>query len=85
LSKDKKNSPAFCNFEFDVCLIFLLRYYGSCYRLQHVEEKKSQKRTRVTCQRRANTSKKEKHAEKSKKGERRQKKRAKIARCLIKR
>ena len=60
-----------------VFLIFLPRYYGSCYRLQHVE-KKTQKRhvkeqTVRTCQ-------------EEKKGERRQKKRkgAKIARCLIK-
>ena len=63
-----------------VFLRFLLRYYGSCYRLQHVE-KKTQKRhvKEQTCQT-ARTCRKEK------KGERRQKKRkgAKIARCLIK-
>jgi len=63
-----------------VFLIFLPRYYGSCYRLQHVE-KKTQKRhvKEQTCQT-VGTCRKEK------KGERRQKKRkgAKIARCLIK-
>ena len=63
-----------------VFLRFLLRYYGSCYRLQHVE-KKTQKRhvKEQTCQN-VGTCRKEK------KGERRQKKRkgAKIARCLIK-
>ena len=63
-----------------VFLGFLLRYYGSCYRLQHVE-KKTQKRhvKEQTCQT-VGTCRKEK------KGERRQKKRkgAKIARCLIK-
>ena len=61
-------------------LRFLPRYYGSCYRLQHVE-KKTQKRhvKEQTCQT-VGTCRKEK------KGERRQKKRkgAKIARCLIK-
>ena len=61
-------------------LVFLLRYYGSCYRLQHVE-KKTQKRhvKEQTCQT-VGTCRKEK------KGERRQKKKkgAKIARCLIK-
>ena len=63
-----------------VFLRFLPRYYGSCYRLQHVE-KKTQKRhvKEQTCQT-VGTCRKEK------KGERRQKKRkgAKIARCLIK-
>merc|ERR1712147_234164 len=69
-----------CWFVVLVFLRFLPRYYGSCYRLQHVE-KKTQKRhvKEQTCQT-VGTCRKEK------KGERRQKKRkgAKIARCLIK-
>jgi len=55
--------------------LFLLRYYGSCYRLQHVEKakKKTQKRTRHVKEDRTCRSAKKKHAEKAKKGERRQK------------
>ena len=63
-----------------VFLRFLLRYYGSCYRLQHVEKKTKKRHVKeLTCQT-VRTCRKEK------KGERRQKKRkgAKIARCLIK-
>ena len=63
-----------------VFLRFLPRYYGSCYRLQHVETKTQKRHVKEqTCQT-VRTCRKEK------KGERRQKKRkgAKIARCLIK-
>ena len=70
--------------------LFLLRYYGSCYRLQHVEKakNKTQKRTRHVKEERTWQSGKKKHAEKAKKWERRQKKRkrrkgAKIARYYL--
>ena len=48
--------------------LFLLRYYGSCYRLQHVEKakNKTQKRTRHVKEERTWQSGKKKHAEKSK-------------------
>merc|ERR1712004_21244 len=79
----RSNDVFFEIFALNVVLVFLRflpRYYGSCYRLQHVE-KKTQKRhvKEQTCQT-VGTCRKEK------KGERRQKKKkgAKIARCLIK-
>jgi len=56
----KKDFRAFCNFDFDVCRIFLLRYYGSCYRLQHVEKGKE----RNTKEDKNDMSKKNKHVKK---------------------
>jgi hypothetical protein len=59
-----------------VFLRFLLRYYGSCYRLQHVEKKTKKRHVKeLTCQT-VRTCRKEK------KGERRQKKR-KCIRWLV--
>merc|ERR1712025_173646 len=79
----KRYFGAFCNFDFDVCLIFLLRYYGSCYRLQHVEKGKERNteedKKERTCQKRETCRKSKERRKKT------EKKRAKIARCLIKR
>jgi len=58
----KKDFRAFCNFDFDVCRIFLLRYYGSCYRLQHVEKGKE----RNTEEDKNDMPKKSKHVKKEK-------------------
>jgi len=99
LSNDKKDFRAFCNFDFDVCLIFLLRYYGSCYRLQHVEKGKERntEEDKNDMPKKSKHVKKEKHVKEKqtcqkretcrKSKERRkktEKKRAKIARCLRK-
>jgi len=96
----KKISVLFANFDFDVCLIFLLRYYGSCYRLQHVEKGKERntEEDKNDMPKKSKHVKKEKHVKEKqtcqkretcrKSKERRkktEKKRAKIARCLRKR
>jgi len=58
LSNDKKISMLFAILIL-MSVLFLLRYYGSCYRLQHVEKQRTKHRKDV--------SKKIEHAEKSKK------------------
>jgi len=55
LSNDKKISVLFA-IVILMSALFLLRYYGSCYRLQHVEKAKNKTQKR-TCQRRANMTK----------------------------
>jgi len=85
-NEDKHVSVLFANLIL-MSALFLLRYYGSCYRLQHVENHTKHRRGQDMWKRANMWKKKETCRKKQKNGERRQKskkrKGAKIARCLM--